>query len=98
MQLNFKGKSAVVTGASGGMGLEVSKSLSRSGISVLMLDIKAPDKTFLEKNQKCAMSHAIDCMISIGHEVAEKWGTKIIAQHNAFDKFGLKGSKHEYIS
>ena len=53
MQLNFKGKNAVVTGASGGMGLEVSKSLSKSGISVLMLDIKAPDKSFLEKNQNC---------------------------------------------
>ena len=53
MQLNFKGKSAVITGASGGMGLEVSKSLSKSGISVLMLDVKAPDKFFLEKNQKC---------------------------------------------
>ena len=53
MQLNFKGKNAVITGASGGMGLEVSKSLSKSGISVLMLDIKAPDKSFLEKNQNC---------------------------------------------
>ena len=53
MQLNFKGKSAVVTGASGGMGLEVSKSLSKSGISVLMLDVKAPDKSFLKKNQNC---------------------------------------------
>ena len=53
MQLNFKGKSAVITGASGGMGLEVSKSLSKSGISVLMLDIKAPDKSFFEKNQNC---------------------------------------------
>ena len=53
MHLNFKGKSAVITGASGGMGLEVSKSLSKSGISVLMLDIKAPDKSFLEKNQNC---------------------------------------------
>ena len=53
MKLNFKGKSAVITGACGGMGLEVSKSLSKNGISVLMLDIKAPDKSFLEKNQKC---------------------------------------------
>ena len=53
MQLNFKGKSAVITGACGGMGLEVSKSLSKNGISVLMLDIKAPDKSFLEKNQNC---------------------------------------------
>ena len=53
MKLNFKGKSAVVTGACGGMGLEVSRSLSKSGISVLMLDIKAPEKSFLEKNQNC---------------------------------------------
>ena len=53
MKLNFKGKSAVITGACGGMGLEVSKSLSKNGISVLMLDIKAPDKSFLEKSQKC---------------------------------------------
>ena len=53
MKLNFKGKSAVVTGACGGMGLEVSKSLSKNGISVLMLDIKAPEKSFLEKNQNC---------------------------------------------
>jgi len=53
MKLNFKGKSAVITGACGGIGLEVSKSLSINGISVLMLDIKAPDKSFLEKNQKC---------------------------------------------
>ena len=53
MKLNFKGKSAVVTGACGGMGLEVSKSLSKNGISVLMLDIKAPEKFFLEKNQNC---------------------------------------------
>ena len=53
MILNFKGKSAVITGACGGMGLEVSKSLSKNGISVLMLDIKAPEKSFLEKNQNC---------------------------------------------
>ena len=49
MKLNFKGKSAVITGASGGMGLEISKSLSKNGISVLMLDINAPEKSFLEK-------------------------------------------------
>ena len=53
MKLNFKGKSAVITGACGGMGLEVSKSLSKNGISVLMLDIKAPEKSFLENNENC---------------------------------------------
>ena len=34
MKLNFKGKSAVITGASGGMGLEISEKLSKNNISV----------------------------------------------------------------
>jgi len=46
MKLSFKGKSAIVTGASGGMGLEVSKKLSDNGISVLMLDLQGPSKDF----------------------------------------------------
>ena len=53
MKLSFKGKSAVITGASGGMGLEVSKELSKNNISVLMLDIQSPDKDFLKKNKNC---------------------------------------------
>jgi len=44
MKLSYKGKSAVITGASGGMGLEISKKLSQNDISVLMLDIKSPSK------------------------------------------------------
>jgi len=51
MKLNFKGKTAVVTGASGGMGLETVDKLSLSGIKVLMLDIKEPPKKYL-KNKK----------------------------------------------
>ena len=58
MILNFRGKSAVVTGASGGMGLEISKTLSENGILVLMIDIKAPEKSFLEKNQNCIFKKA----------------------------------------
>ena len=53
MKLTFKGKTAVVTGASGGMGLEISKKLLENNISVLMLDIKSPSKDFLAKNKKC---------------------------------------------
>ena len=53
MKLNFKGKSAVITGASGGMGLEISKKLSQSNIFVLMLDLKSPSKDFLDDNQNC---------------------------------------------
>ena len=40
MKLSFRGKSAVVTGASGGMGLKISEKLSKNNISVLMLDIQ----------------------------------------------------------
>lgn len=53
MKLSFKGKSAIVTGASGGMGLEVSKKLSDNGISVLMLDLQSPNKEFLSTNKNC---------------------------------------------
>jgi len=48
MKLNFKGKTAVVTGASGGMGLETVNKLCLSGIKVLMLDIKEPAKKYLK--------------------------------------------------
>ena len=53
MKLDFKGKAAVITGASGGMGLEISKKLSQNNISVLMLDLKSPSKEFLDNNRKC---------------------------------------------
>ena len=48
MKLNFKGKTAVVTGASGGMGLKTVDKLCSSGIKVLMLDIKEPPKKYLK--------------------------------------------------
>jgi len=53
MKLNYKGNSAVITGASGGMGLELSKKLSENNISVLMLDLKNPGKKFLNDNKNC---------------------------------------------
>tara|TARA_B110000008_G_scaffold184416_1_gene183275 strand:- start:92 stop:847 length:756 start_codon:yes stop_codon:yes gene_type:complete len=53
MKLTYKGKSAVITGASGGMGLEISKKLSENNISVLMLDLKNPGKKFLGDNRNC---------------------------------------------
>ena len=43
MNTFFKGKTAVVSGASGGIGLETSKKLSEKNIKVLMLDIKKPN-------------------------------------------------------
>ena len=51
MKLNFKGKTAVVTGASGGMGLKTVDKLCSSGIKVLMLDIKAVSYTHLRAHE-----------------------------------------------
>ena len=51
MKLNFKGKTAIVTGASGGMGLETVDKLCLSGIKVLMLDIKDPPKKYLNNKK-----------------------------------------------
>ena len=53
MELLYKGKNAIVTGASGGMGLEVSKVLSENNINVLMLDLQSPNKKFLSQNVNC---------------------------------------------
>ena len=53
MELIYKGKTAIVTGASGGIGLEISKMLSNNSINVLMLDIKSPSKSFLSENVNC---------------------------------------------
>ncbi len=51
MKLNFKGKTAVVTGASGGMGLATVDQLCLSRIKVLMIDIKEPPRKYLRHNK-----------------------------------------------
>ena len=56
MKLSFKGKSAIVSGASGGIGLEISKKLSENNISVLMLDLQKPSKKFLSNNNPSGSS------------------------------------------
>ena len=50
MKLSYKGKTAIVTGACGGMGLETTKKLLKNNIKTLMLDIKIPPKSFLKNN------------------------------------------------
>ena len=49
MKLTFKGKSVIVSGASGGMGIECVKKLNEAGLKVLMLDLKDPPENFLKK-------------------------------------------------
>tara|TARA_B110000014_G_C19897601_1_gene464375 strand:+ start:540 stop:746 length:207 start_codon:yes stop_codon:yes gene_type:complete len=59
MILNYKGKNAIVAGACGGMGLEITKKLAKSKINTLMLDINLPPKDFLN-NSKFACFRKID--------------------------------------
>jgi|TARA_B110000114_G_scaffold101207_1_gene106511 NAD(P)-dependent dehydrogenase (short-subunit alcohol dehydrogenase family) len=48
MKLNFKGKTAVVTGGSGGVGLSTVEKLIKEKIHVLALDIKEPPNKILK--------------------------------------------------
>ena len=52
MKLTFKGNSAIVTGACGGMGIECVKKLNNAGLKVLMLDVKSPPANFQKKYKK----------------------------------------------
>ena len=52
MKLSFKGKSAVITGSCGGIGIACVKKLSETGLKVLMLDIKNPPANLLKKYKK----------------------------------------------
>ena len=63
MNLTFKGKFAIVTGACGGIGLEVCKNLSNNNILVLMIDIKEPPKSFLMRHKNCSYKK-IDYLIN----------------------------------
>ena len=49
MKLKYKGKNAVVTGACGGIGLDVTKKLLENKIRTLMIDIKDPPENFIKK-------------------------------------------------
>ena len=47
MKLNFTGKTALITGGSGGIGLSIVKKLIENNIKVIILDINAPNKKIL---------------------------------------------------
>ena len=82
MKLNFKGKTAIVTGASGGMGLKTVDKLCSSGIKVLMLDIKEPPKRYL-KNKNIKFSK-LDV-------------TKLSDLKKAIENFYLKHKSIDYL-
>tara|TARA_B100001123_G_scaffold416488_1_gene518176 strand:- start:89 stop:844 length:756 start_codon:yes stop_codon:yes gene_type:complete len=50
MKLSFKGKTAVITGACGGMGLNCVKKLKKEDLKILMIDIKDPPKKLTNRN------------------------------------------------
>ena len=83
MKLRYKGKSAIITGASGGMGLEISKRLSLNNISVLMLDLKSPSQNFLKKNKNCEFKK-VDV-------------TKYKLMKSHIDKFYKKNKRVDYL-
>lgn len=83
MKLTFKGKFAIVTGACGGMGLEVCKNLSNNNILVLMIDIKEPPKPFLMVHKNCSYKK-VDV-------------TNFSKLKNIVEKFYKKNKKIDYL-
>ena len=83
MKLSFKGKSAIITGASGGMGLEISKKLSENNVSVLMLDLKSPNNDFLKNNINCEFKK-VDV-------------TNLKSMKTHIDKFYKKNKRVDYL-
>ena len=59
MKLDFKGKTAIVAGACGGMGLATAEKLLQNNISTLLLDLKLPPEGFSQKHSN-ATFHQID--------------------------------------
>ena len=47
MKLNFSGRTALITGGSGGIGMSIVKKLIENKIKVIILDINAPNKKIL---------------------------------------------------
>ena len=82
MKLKFKGKTAVVTGASGGIGLAIVEKLYLSGVKVLMVDIKDPPKKFL-KNSKITFAK-VDV-------------TNFINLKKTLDNFYIKNKSIDYL-
>ena len=83
MKLRYQGKSAIITGASGGMGLDISQKLSQNNISVLMLDIKSPTDDFLKENRNCEFKK-VDV-------------TNLKSMKTHIDKFYKKNKRVDYL-
>ena len=47
MKLNFSGRTALITGGSGGIGLSIVEKLIKNKIKVIILDINSPNKKIL---------------------------------------------------
>ena len=47
MKLNFSGRTALITGGSGGIGLSIVKKLIKNKIKVIILDLNTPSKRIL---------------------------------------------------
>ena len=66
----FKGRTAVITGAGSGFGLEVSRIAAREGMNLVMADVQqdALDRAF--EDQSCSRHSAPRCC---GPEVVSRW-------------------------
>jgi NAD(P)-dependent dehydrogenase (short-subunit alcohol dehydrogenase family) len=68
---NFKGKTAVITGASSGIGLGLAERLSAEGMNVVMADVEAGRLEAAAKTLPAERTRAVVCDVSKRESVAE---------------------------
>ena len=84
MDLRIAGRTALVTGASAGIGSGVAECLAREGVR---LALAGRNRSALEEVARCVVAHGSPAPVIITADVASKAGTAAIAKH-ALDAFG----------
>jgi len=89
--ISLEGKTAVVTGASGGIGLAVAKRLAEAGADIAMLDIDISESRHLEKDIQemgikakfyaCDVRHRSDCQRAIDAVIKDFGGIHILVNN-----------------
>jgi len=106
MELNIKGKNALITGGDSGIGIETAKFLVRAGVNVILSDrvdddglkeaVKEVEKECKDGATVTGMAADIsdnDAVVSMANKIEEKFGGAHIIFHSA----GARGAAGDFL-